>query len=75
MSVKNLTPEMKAMQESLSIDYRIMRVVLASDNPIDTMHNIKTGVYSIRTLLDTLEVLDAKATMEEYEALRRSASK
>lgn len=71
--MRNLTPEMKAMQESLSVDYRIMRVVLASDNPIDTVHKIRTGVYSIRTLLDTLEVLDAKATIEEYEALRVSS--
>lgn len=68
--VNNLTPEMKAMQASLSIDFRIMRVVLASNNPIETMHNIRNGKYSVITLLDVIEILDAKATIEEFEQNR-----
>lgn len=66
---------MKQMQESLSLDYRIMRVVLSSSNPVETMHKINTGGYSIITLLDTLEVLDAKSTIEDYELSRKQQGK
>lgn len=46
-------------------DYRIMRVVMASDNPINTLQKIRTNQYSIITLLDVLEMLDVKDTLEE----------
>ena len=55
------------MNDSLSIDHRIMRVALASGNPIDVIHSINTDCYSIITLLDTLEILDTKVTLEEFE--------
>lgn len=54
-------------------DYRIMRVVAASDNPIETLHKIRTGQYSVITLLDTLEYLDVQATIREDEEMRRKA--
>ena len=46
-------------------DYRIVRVVLASNNPIETMAAINSGRYSIITLLDTLEMLDIQDTFKE----------
>ena len=64
---------MKRMQEALSIDFRIMRVVLSSNNPMDTLHKIRNGEYSVKTLLDVIEILDAKATIEEFETARAKA--
>lgn len=46
-------------------DLRILRVCMASSDPIETLHNIRTGRYSIITFLDTLELLDVQATMQE----------
>lgn len=62
---------MQELEEKFSLDYRIMRVALASDNPIETIHKINTNQYSIKSFLDTLELLDAKATFEEFEILKR----
>lgn len=59
--------EYKKMEEKFSGDYRIMRVVMASNNPIDTLHKIQTNQYSISTFLDTLEMLDVKATVEDEQ--------
>lgn len=39
--------------------------MIASNNPIETMAAINSGRYSIITLLDTLEMLDIKDTLEE----------
>lgn len=61
---------MKKLDEQLSIDGRVMKVVMASPNPVETFHRIRTDQYSIGTFLDTLEFLDAKITLEEYEAAR-----
>ena len=47
-----------------------MRVVMATDNPIETLHKIRTGQYSVRTFLDMLEMLDVKTTLDEQEAIR-----
>ena len=47
-----------------------MRVVLASSNPIETLHKIRNGEYSIITFLDTLEMLDVRSALEEYETKR-----
>jgi hypothetical protein len=52
-------------------DYRIMRVVMASSDPIDTLHKIRTGQYSVITLLDMLEMLDVKDTIMEDEMKNR----
>lgn len=61
---------MKKLEEELSIDGRLMRVVMSSPSPLDTFHKLRTDQISIGTFLDTLEFLDAKITLEEYEAAR-----
>lgn len=48
-------------------DYRVLRVVFASNDPIATLHAIRTEKYSIITLLDCLEMLDVRDTMREEE--------
>lgn len=50
-----------------------MRVVLASSDPLDTLHKLRMGKYSIRTFLDMLEMLDMKSTIEEQEMVRIKA--
>lgn len=55
------------MEEKFSGDYRVLRVVMASSNPIDTLHRIQTNQYSLITFLDTLEFLDVKATIEDEQ--------
>lgn len=61
---------MKRLQEKFKGDYRIMKVCMASNNPLETLQGIRNGSYSVRTLLDILEMLDAKATIEENEMLK-----
>lgn len=60
------------MEETFKGDYRVLRVVMASDNPIDTLHRIQTNQYSIKTFLDVLELLDVKATIEEEQRNKES---
>lgn len=48
-------------------DWRILRVVSSSSDPIETLHRIRTGQYSIITFLDMLEYLDVKETLSEDE--------
>lgn len=55
-------------------DYRILKVILSSENPIDTLHNFRTGKYSIITLLDMLEILDVKETITE-DGIRREKAR
>ena len=62
--------EMKRVKEEFSGDYRIMRVVMSSSDPISTLHRIRTGQYSVRTFLDMLEMLDVKTTIDEQEMIR-----
>ena len=47
-----------------------MRAVFSSSDPIETLHKFNTGQYSIITLLDMLELLDVKETLEEDERKR-----
>lgn len=51
-------------------DYRILRVVMESKDPLETLHNIRTGKYSIITLLDMIELLDVRDTIREDEEYR-----
>lgn len=46
---------------------------MASSSPIDTLHNFRSGKYSIITLLDMLEMLDVQATIREDEEKRMEA--
>ena len=59
------------MLEEFSGDFRIMRVVFASNDPIETLHNIKFK-YSYRTFIDMYEMLEAKETLEEDERRKLS---
>lgn len=52
-----------------------MRVVMASSSPIDTLHNFRTGKYSIITFLDMVEMLDVQATFREDEEKRLEAKR
>ena len=47
-----------------------MRVVMATSDPIETLHKIRTKQYSVRTFLDMLEMLDVKTTIDEQELIR-----
>lgn len=55
-------------------DYRILRVVFSSDNPIEVLHKIRTNQYSIITLLDMLELLDVRETIKEDEIAKQKAN-
>lgn len=68
------SPEYRKMLKEFSGDYRVLRVVMASDNPIETLHKLRTNQISIITFLDTLEFLDVKATIDA-EALREEKEK
>jgi hypothetical protein len=52
-------------------DYRIMRVVMSSNDPIQTLHKINNNEYSIITFLDMLEMLDVQATLKENEVYKQ----
>lgn len=54
-------------------DYRIMRVVFSSDNPMEVLHKFRTGQYSVITLFDMLELLDVRETIREDEIIRQKA--
>ena len=75
------SPEYKRMLKEFSGDYRVMRVVMASNNPLETLHKIRTNQVSIITFLDTLEFLDVKNTidaealLEEKEKARREKTR
>lgn len=45
-------------------------MVMMSSNPVDTLHNFRTGKYSIITLLDMLEMIDVQTTIREDEEKR-----
>lgn len=75
------SPEYRRMLKEFSGDYRVMRVVMASNNPLETLHKIRTNQVSIITFLDTLEFLDVKNTidaealLEEKEKARREKTR
>lgn len=46
-------------------DYRIIRIISTSSDPMETIHKFNTGYYSIRTLLDMFEVMDIQDTIKE----------
>lgn len=61
------------MLKTFKGDYRILRVVLSSKDPIEILHNFNTGKYSVITLLDMLEMLDVKETITEDSIKRQEA--
>lgn len=46
----------------------IYRAVMASNDPLETLHNINTGRYSYKTLEELMEFLDVKDTIIENAA-------
>lgn len=48
-----------------------MKVVMASSNPIETLHKINNDEYSIITFLDMLEMLDVQTTIKENERYKQ----
>ena len=48
---------------------------MASSDPLETLHNINTGRYSIRTILELIEFLDVKETVEENTAKHVAAAR
>lgn len=48
---------------------------MSSSSPIDTLHNFRTGKYSVITLLDMLEMLDVQETIREDEEKRMEAKR
>lgn len=57
-------------------DYRVVRVVLESKNPIETLHNLRNDKYSIFTFFEMLEILDIKQTMiEDSDYVNKSRDK
>lgn len=65
---------MRRLESMFKGDYRILRVCMSTDSPIETLHKIRTHQYSIRTFLDILEYLDVKHTVEESEMIKRKAA-
>lgn len=46
----------------------IYRAVMASSDPLETLHNINTGRYSYKTLEELVEYLDVRDTINENAA-------
>lgn len=64
------------MLEMFNGDYRVVRVVLESKNPIETLHNLRNDKYSIFTFFEMLEILDIKQTMvEDSEYVNKNRDK
>lgn len=61
------------MLKEFSGDYRVLRVVLSSATPIETLHKLRTGQYSVATFLDLLEMVDVQDTIKEDEEKKYKA--
>lgn len=64
---------MKKLAKEFSGDYRVMRVIFSTSDPLKTLVDLQTTI-SYKRFLDYLEMLDAKATIEE-DTRRREAEK
>lgn len=54
-----------ALENDFSGNPDVLRVIFSTQNPIHTLHLLKTEI-PLETFYDYLEYLDAKKTMEEY---------
>jgi hypothetical protein len=68
---ERVSPEMAKMMKEFSGDFRVMRVIFASSDPIATLHHLH-HTYSYKTFVDMYEYLEAKETLEE-DAKRKIA--
>lgn len=63
------------MMKEFDGDFRVYRVVMASNNPIDTLHKLRSGAYSVITFFNMLEMLEVQRTIEEDINYQRKVSK
>lgn len=64
---------MRKLAKEFSGDYRVMRVIFSTSDPLKTMVDLRTTI-SYKQFIDYVEMLDAKATLEE-DTRRREAEK
>lgn len=64
---------MKKLAKEFSGDYRVMRVIFSTSDPLKTLVDLQTTI-SYRRFIEYVEMLDAKATLEE-DTRRREAKK
>lgn len=63
------------MLEQFKLHPDIYRAVIASSDPLETLHNIRNGKYSYKTLDMLMEIFDAKDTIEENALANRKDNK
>jgi hypothetical protein len=64
---------MKKLAKEFSGDYRVMRVIFSTSDPLKTLVDLHTTI-SYKRFIEYVEMLDAKATLEE-DTRRREAEK
>jgi hypothetical protein len=64
---------MRKLAKEFSGDYRVMRVIFSTSDPLKTLVDLQTTI-SYRRFIEYVEMLDAKATLEE-ETRRREVEK
>lgn len=55
---------MQRLEKEFSGDFRVLRVIFSTSNPIEALHNIKFK-YSFKTFMEMYEYLDANEALEE----------
>ena len=63
------------MLDQFKLHPDIYRAVIASSDPLNTLHNIRNGKYSYKTLDMLMEIFDAKDTIEENALANRKDNK
>lgn len=63
------------MLEQFDLHPDIYRAVLASSDPLETLHNIRNERYSYTTLDKLMEIFDARDTIEENALANRKDRK
>lgn len=64
---------MRKLAKEFSGDYRVMRVIFSTSDPLRTLLDLRTTI-SYKQFIDYVEMLDAKATLEE-DTRRREVEK
>jgi hypothetical protein len=64
---------MKKLAKEFSGDYRVMRVIFSTSDPLKTLVDLQTTI-SYKRFIEYVEMLDAKVTLEE-DTRRREAKK
>lgn len=58
------SPIMRKIEEEFSGDYQVYRVVMASSDPMETLHNFMNDKYTYIELQAMIEMLDVKSAIE-----------